>query len=63
MTSLQVVNFYQLVQAAMKIEKSEMKNQERNRERKFSRGGSSFGKRSRESQVDSVHGSVTRGKR
>ena len=25
-TSLQVVNFYQLVQAAMKIEKSEMKN-------------------------------------
>ena len=27
-TSLQVVNFYQLVQATMKIEKSEMKNQE-----------------------------------
>ena len=26
------------------IEKSEMKNQERNRERKFSRGGSSSGK-------------------
>ena len=28
-TSLQVVNFYQLVQATMKIEKSEMKSQER----------------------------------
>ena len=63
MTSLQVVNFYQLVQVAMKIEKSEIKNQERNQERKFSSGGSSSGKRSRESQVDLVHGSVTRGKR
>ena len=62
-TLLQVVNFYQLVQAAMKIEKSEMKNQERNWERKFSRGGSSYGNRTRESQVDSVHGSVTRGRR
>ena len=50
------MNFYQLVQAAMKIEKSKMKNQERNRERKFSRGGSSSGKRTRESQLDSVHG-------
>ena len=28
-TSLQVVNFYQMVQAAMKIEKSKMKSQER----------------------------------
>ena len=54
-TSLQVVNFYQLVQVAMKIEKLEMKNQERNRERKFSRGSSSSGKRTRKSQVDSVH--------
>ena len=34
-TSLQVVNFDQLVQAAMKIEKSEMRSQERNRERNF----------------------------
>ena len=58
-----MVNFYQLVQAAMKIEKSEMKNQERNREMKFSRGGSSSGKRTRESQVDSLHGLATRGKR
>ena len=62
-TSLQVVKFYQLVQAAMKIEKSEMKSQERNREKKFSRGGSSSGKRIRESQVDSIHGSTTRGRR
>ena len=40
-----------------------MKNQERNRERRFFRGGSSFGKRTRESQVDSIHGSATRGGR
>ena len=53
-TSLQVVNFYQLVQEAIKIEKSEMKSQERKKEKKFSRGGSSSGKRPRESQVDSV---------
>ena len=39
-TSLQVVNFYQLVQAAIKIEKSEMMSRERNLERKSSRGGS-----------------------
>ena len=48
-TSLQVVNFYQMVQAAMKIEKSEMMSRERNLERKSSRGGSSSGKRTRES--------------
>ena len=35
MTSLQVINFYQLVHAAMKIEKSEMKSQERKSKRKF----------------------------
>ena len=40
-----------------------MKNQERNQERKFSRGGSSSGKRTRESQVDSIHGSTIRSKR
>ena len=62
-TSLQVVNFYQLVQTTMKTEKSETKSQERNRERKFSRGGSSSNKRTRESQVDSVQGSTTRGRR
>ena len=62
-TSLQVVNFYQLVQETIKIEKSEMKSQERKKEKKFSRGGSSSGKRPRESQVDSVQGSTTRGRR
>ena len=59
-TTLQVVNFYQLVQAAMKIEKSEMMTHERNPKRKFSRGGPSSGKRTRESQVESVHSYVTR---
>ena len=62
-TSLQSVNFYQLVQAAIKIEKSEMKSQERKKEKKFSRGGSSSGKRPRESQVDPVRGPATRGRR
>ena len=63
MTSLQVVNFYQLVQATMKIEKSKMKSQERKSGRKFSRGSSSFGKRARESHVESVQDSATRGRR
>ena len=62
-TSLHVMNFYQLVQTAMKIEKSEIMSQERNPERKFSKGSSSSGKRSRESQVESVHSSATRGRR
>ena len=62
-TSLQVVNFYQLVQAAIKIEKSEMKSQERMKNKKFSRGDSSSGKRRRESQVDSIQGLATRGRR
>ena len=62
-TSLQVVNFYQLLQAAIKIEKSKMKSRERIKEKKFSRGGSSSGKRPRESQVDSVQGSAIRGRR
>ena len=62
-TSLQAVNFYQLVQATIKIEKSETKSQERKKEKKFSRGGSSSGKRLRESQVDSIQGSATRGRR
>ena len=62
-TSLQTFNFYQLVQAAIKIEKFEMKSQQRKKEKKFSRGGSSSGKRPRESQVDSVRGPATRGRR
>ena len=48
-TSLQVVNFYQLVQATMKIKKSEMMSQERNPVIKFTRGSSFSGKRPKES--------------
>ena len=62
-TSLQVVNFYQLVQAAMKIEKSKMMSRKRKLERKSCRGGSSSSKRTRQSQVESVHDSATRGRR
>ena len=40
-----------------------MKSQERKKEKKFSRGGSSSGKRPRESQVDSVQGLATKGRR
>ena len=47
----------------MKIEKSEMKSQERKSERKLSRGSSSSGKRARESQVESIQGYATRGRR
>ena len=57
------MNFYQLVHEVMKIEKSEMKSQERKSKRKFSKGSSSSGKRTRESKVESVHGSATRGRR
>ena len=61
--SLQVVNFYQLVQVAMKIEKSEMMSQERKSKRRFSKGSPSSGKRPRESQVESVHSLATGGRR
>ena len=47
----------------MKIEKSEMISQERNPERNFSIGGPSLSKRTRESQVESVHSSTTKGRR
>ena len=40
-----------------------MMSQKRNPKRKFSRGGPSSGKRTRESQVESVHSSTTRGRR
>ena len=63
-TLLQQVNFYQLVQATMKVEKSEASNKERFQKRKLSRGASSsLGKRARESQTESVHSSATRGRR
>ena len=51
------------MQVAMKFEKSEKMSHERNPERKFSRGGPSSGKRTREFQVESVHSSATRGRR
>ena len=47
----------------MKIKKYEMVSQERNRERKFSRGSSLSGKRTRESHVELINGSATRGRR
>ena len=62
-TSLQQVNFYQLVQSTMKGEKSKMSNRERNQKRKFSRGGSSLGKRIRESQAESVYNYTARGRK
>ena len=63
-SAFQQVNFYQLVQAAMKVEKSESSNEERFQKRKLSRGASSSsGERGRESQTESVQGSITRGRR
>ena len=60
MTSLQQVNFYQLVQAVMKVERLKEKSQKK----KFSKGASSsFGKRARDVQAESVQGSDTRGRR
>ena len=62
-TSLQAVNFYQLVQAAMKFEKFEMMSEERKSERKFSKGSSFSSKRTTESQVELVHSATTKGRR
>ena len=63
-TILQQVNFYQLVQTAMKVEKSEASSRERFQKRRLSRGASSsLGKRARESQTDSVHSFDTKGRR
>ena len=63
-TVLQQVNFYQLVQAAMKVEKYEASSREIFQKRKFSReASSSSGKIVRESQANSVQGSATRGRR
>ena len=64
MTSLQRVNFYQLVQAAMKVERFEASSRERFHKKWFSRGASSSsGKRIRESQAESIYRSATRGRR
>ena len=57
------MNFYQLVQTAMKIKKSKRMSRERKTKRKLSKGNSSLSKRTRESQVELVHSSTTRGKR
>ena len=64
MISLQQVNFYQLVQAVMKVERLETSSKERSQKKKFSRGASSsLGKRARESPSQSEYSSVTRGRR
>ena len=64
MIVLQQVNFYQLVQAAMKVEESEANSRERFQKKKLSRGASSSSsKRAKESQTELVHSSVTRGRR
>ena len=63
-TVLQQVNFYQLVQVRMKVEKSEASSRERFQKMKLSRGASSSSsKRARESQTELVHSSATRGRR
>ena len=49
-TSLQQVTYYQLVQAAIRVEKLEATKKEREQKKGFPRGGSFVGKRSRESQ-------------
>ena len=54
-TTLQQVTFFQLVQDAMKVEKSEISNQEGSQKKK--------GKRARESQVEPAYCSATRGRR
>ena len=63
-TSFQQVNFYQLVQAAIKVEKSMASSRERFQKRKLSREASSFsGKRAREFQIESIHSSAIKGRR
>ena len=64
MTSLQQVNFYQLVQATMKVERLEINSKEKSQKKKFSKGASSFsGKRARDVQAESIQGSATRDRR
>ena len=62
--SLQQVNFYQLVQVAMKGERLETSSKERSQNKKFSRGASSSsGKRAREYPAQSEYSFATRGRR
>ena len=63
-TSLQHVNFHQLVQAAMKVERSEVSSKERFQKKKFTRGtSSSLAKRARESPAELVYSLAKRGRR
>ena len=58
------MNFYQLVQAAMKVERLETNSKEKSQKKKFSKGAfSSSSKRARDVQAKSVQGSATRGRR
>ena len=58
------MNFYQLVQASMKVERLETSSKERSKMKEFSRGASSSsGKRARESPTQSEYSSTTRGRR
>ena len=64
MTSLQTEDFYQLVQAAMKVKRLETSSKERFQKKKFSRGASSSsGKRAREYPAQPEYSSATRGRR
>ena len=64
MTSLQTVDFYQLVQATMKVERLKTISKERSQKKKFFRGASfSSGKRDRESPAQSKYSSSTRGRK
>ena len=64
MTYLQTVDFYQLVQAAMKVERLVTSSKERFQKKKFSRGASSSsGKRAREPPAQSEYSSTMRGRR
>ena len=63
-TSLQQVNFYQLVQAALKVERLETSSKEKSQKKKFSKeASSSSGKKARDVQDESVQGSAIRGRR
>ena len=57
------MNFYHLVQVAIKVERFEASSRERFQKKRFSKGASSSsGKRVRESQEESVYSSTTRGR-
>ena len=64
MTSLQQVNFYQLVQAAMKVERLETSSKEKSQKKKFLKGASSSSRKgARDVQVESIQGSAIRSRR